>query len=143
MMGAEPTELPPAVSDAMREQADMDGPLVDYKAKGNTIEIVGTEDVGGAKAHHLKITSKAGRVQHLFIDVERGVEVKSISEADMGEGMTKIETMLSDYRPVEGILVPFTMRVNGGPGGAVSMTIDKVEFNVPLDDAMFKRPGKS
>ncbi len=142
MVGAEATELPAAATEAMKDQAEFDGPLMDYKAKGNTVELVGTEAVGGAKAYHLKITKKSGQVQHLFIDVARGVEVKSISEVDMGAGVTRVETELSDYRTVDGILVPFTMRVTGGPAGAVSMTVDKVEFNVAVDDAIFKMPNK-
>lgn len=135
-------DLPPQQVDAMREQADMDGPLIDYKAKGNTVEVVGTEDVGGVKAHHLKVTSKTGRVQHLYIDVARGVELKNVSELDMGAGLTKVETELSDYRVVDGILVPFSMRITGAPTGQMTMTVDKVEFNVVTDDKIFKRPGK-
>jgi len=136
------TEMPAAATESMKDQADFDGPLVDYKAKGNTVELVGTEDVGGVKAHHLKITKKNKQVQHLYIEAARGVELKSVSEVDMGAGMTKVETELADYRTVDGILVPFTMRVTGGPTGAVSMTVDKVEFNVAIDDKTFKIPGK-
>lgn len=140
--GPTATELPAPAAEAMKDQADFDGPLVDYKAKGNTVELVGTEDVGGAKAYHLKITKKNKQVQHLYIEVARGVELKSVSEVDMGAGMTTVETELADYRAVDGILVPFTMRVNGGPAGPVSMTVDKVEFNVAVDDKVFKIPGK-
>lgn len=142
MMGAGAQDMPQAMADSMRDQADFDGPLVDYKAKGHTVELVGVEDVGGMKAHHLKITKKGGQVQHLYIDVDRGVELKTVSEVDMGEGKTRIEQTLSDYRAVDGILVPFAMRVSGGPGGDVSLVVDKVEFNVALDDATFKRPVK-
>jgi hypothetical protein len=135
-------DLPAQQVDVMREQADMDGPLIDYKTKGNKIEIIGIEDVGGVKAHHLKVTSKAGRVQHLYVDVARGVELKNVSELDMGAGLTKVETELSDYRAVDGILVPFSMQITGAPTGPMSMTVDKVEFNVVVDDKIFKRPAK-
>jgi outer membrane lipoprotein-sorting protein len=142
MAGDQASELPAAATESMRDQADFDGPLADYKAKGNTIEIVGIEDVSGVKAHHLKITKKNGKVQHLYIDVARGVEVKSVSEIDMGAGMMRVETELSDYRTVDGFLVPFAIRVTGGPTGSVSMTVDKVEFNVPVDDSTFRMPAK-
>lgn len=142
MAGPDATELPAAATASMKDQADFDGPLMDYKAKGTTVELVGTEEVAGVKAHHLKVTKKGGKVQHLYIDAARGVELKSVSEVDMGDGLTKVETELSDYRAVDGILVPFTMRVNGGPAGPVSMTVDKVEFNVAVDDKIFKIPGK-
>jgi hypothetical protein len=39
---------------SLMEDADIDGPLVDWKAKGSTVEYLGTEDVDGTQAHKLK-----------------------------------------------------------------------------------------
>ena len=62
--------------DALKNQADaMDGPLVDYKEKGTTIELLGTEEVGGPKAYKLRITRKDGEAQTLYIDTATGLEV--------------------------------------------------------------------
>ena len=142
MMGSnDATELPAAVADSLREQADFDGPLVDYKAKGNAVELVGDEALNGTKVHHLKLTRKDGKTTHYYLDAATGVEMKVISETDLGTGPMKIETELSNYQTVDGILVPMAIR-QSAPTGPVSITIDKVEFNVALDDALFKMPGK-
>ena len=142
MMGSDAaTEVPGPVAESLKEQADFDGPLVDYKAKGFTVELVGNEDLNGAKVHHLKLTKKDGKSTHFYIDVATGVELKVTSEADMGTGPMTIETELSDYRAVDGILVPMSIKQNS-PNGAVSITVDKVEFNVAIDDKLFKMPGK-
>lgn len=135
------TEVPAAVADSLKEQADFDGPLLDYKAKGHTVELVGNEDLNGKKVHHLKLTRKDGKATHFYIDTETGVEAKVVSEADLGTGPMKIETELDNYQAVDGILVPMTIRQNAATG-PVLITVDKVEFNVSVDDATFRMPGK-
>ena len=78
---------------------------------------------------------------HYYIDAATGVELKVVAEADLGTGPMTIETELSNYQPVEGILVPMSIKQNS-PQGAVTITVDKVEFNPALDDKMFRMPGK-
>jgi hypothetical protein len=144
MMGTEvPQELPPALSESMKNTSDFDGPLVDYKAKGNTIELVGKEKVGTKDAYHLKVTVKGGQVQHYFLDTTTGMEIKKTIEVDPGSGEKQtLETEMTDYQQVDGIMVPKTIKqlMNGNP--VVQMVIDKVEFNSVPDDAFFKMPKK-
>ena len=84
---------------------------------------------------------KGGKVTHYYIDAATGVELKVVAEADMGTGPMTIETELSNYQPVDGILVPMTIKQNS-PQGAVVITVDKVEFNPAIDDKIFRMPGK-
>src|SRR5205814_897760 len=51
---------------ALVEDAEMDGPLVDWQAKGNAVEYLGTEDVDGTPAHKLKVTRKRVRTPKAF-----------------------------------------------------------------------------
>jgi len=142
MMGSDaPTEVPAAVADSLREQADFDGPLVDYKAKGHAVELVGNEDLNGTRVHHLKLTKKDGKTTHFYIDADKGVELKVVSQADLGQGPMTIETELSNYQLVDGILVPMAIRQNASTG-PVSITVDKVEFNVEIDEKLFRMPGR-
>ncbi|MBK8725852.1 MAG: hypothetical protein IPL96_07275 [Holophagaceae bacterium] len=53
----------PMTADEIKDsevQADMDGPLVDYAAKGHKVEYLGTESVEGGTAHKLRVTYKNG-----------------------------------------------------------------------------------
>ena len=59
MMSGQVREITGPEAQATREQADFDSPLVDYRAKGNTVELVGPETVDGVKVYHLKVTTKA------------------------------------------------------------------------------------
>lgn len=119
----------------IREQSAFDGPLVDYKERGAKVELVGTEALGNAKVFHLKMTSKAGQIQHVYIDTTTFLEVKLVSE-EMG----RLEQELMDYRDVNGIKVPFHIRVTQNGVVQTEIRIDKVEFNIKVDDALFRLP---
>jgi outer membrane lipoprotein-sorting protein len=139
---AAPQEVTGPQADAVRGQSDFDGPLMDYKAKGHTVELVGKETVAGTAVHHLKLTKKDGQVEHYYISVDSGLEVKRAAEVDMGGTKRRLESELSDYKSVDGMMVPHAMKqsIDGAP--VMSMRIDKIEFNPPLDDALFRMPKK-
>jgi outer membrane lipoprotein-sorting protein len=127
--------------DSLRSQADMDGPLVDYKTKGTTVELVGTETVEGKKTNKLKITRKDGQSQELFLDADTGLEVKAISQVvRQGQTLT-VESYFSDYRAVSGLTMAHTIRQKM-MGQDVAFTVNKVEILPEVDDAIFKMPGK-
>ena len=84
MMGGSPQALTGAAANMAMDSADLEGPLVDYKQKGHTIELVGTEAIDGKPAHHLKITRKTGTVQHLYLDADTGLERKTIIALEQG-----------------------------------------------------------
>ena len=128
-------ELAGPEGDAIREQSDFDGALLEYRAKGHTVELVGTEALGATKAHHLKVTRKGLPAQHFYIDVETGVELKITTEAGTGPA-TDME--FSDYRTVNGVRVPHLIRIMQNGGLLGELRVAKVEFNVPIDDALFK-----
>jgi outer membrane lipoprotein-sorting protein len=145
MMGGDaPQAMPAAAADMMKNSADFDGALIDYKSKGRTIELVGKEKLGDRDVYHLKVTMKGGQVQHYFIDAESGLELKTSSEVDMGMGGAKqtLDTEMSNYKQVNGIMLPHTVKqfINGKP--TVEMTVTTVEFNAPIDEAIFRMPDK-
>ena len=124
-------------SEMIRDQSDFDGsPLVNYKEKGGRLELVGTEALETAKVFHLKLTNKNGQAQHIYIDTGTYLDAKMVSESPMG----MVEQELMDYRDVEGIKVPFHIRVKNNGVIQTEIKVDKVEFNVKVDDVMFRVP---
>jgi hypothetical protein len=102
---------------------------------------VGREKRDGKDVFHLKVTKKGGPPQDYYLDAATGLEqAVSVTVAPGGKNTT-ITTELGDYREVDGRMVPFSIRqlVNGTVNA--STTIDKVEFNVPADDALFRMPS--
>jgi outer membrane lipoprotein-sorting protein len=135
-----PQELTGPQADITKDQADFDGPLMDWKAKGHTLEFVGTEEVGGAKAHKLRLTRKSGQVQYMYLDAESGIDLKTTVQVPQGATTMTVETEMADYRPVDGIMMPHALKtsINGTPTG--SIVVEKIELNVPVEEALFKMP---
>jgi len=137
---------PEAMSgDALKEfkdQADFDGPFIDYAKKGNKVELLGKTDVEGTPTYKVKLTTKEGNETTVYIDAETFLEVKMEAKRKMQGQEIEGETTLGNYQEVEGLLIPFSieMKAKGAPAGQ-TITIDKAEINVDLEDASFKMPA--
>lgn len=123
-------------------QGDLDGPLVDYAAKGHKVEYVGKETVEGSPAHQLKVTLKNGDTQTYFLDADSFLEVKQTTKRKIRDQEIEAETFFSDFREVAGVLFPFAIEqgMKGMPQRA-KIIVDKIEPNVPLDPALLKMPA--
>jgi len=142
-MGKKDPELMPAdETKEMQEEADIDGPLVDYKAKGNQVELVGKENVEGTPAYKLKVTLKNGNVKYMYLDADSGLQIKEEEKRIMHGSEQETEASLGDYREVNGVMFPFAIEngIKGSPQKE-KITIEKLEINVPLDEASFKMPA--
>ena len=64
--------------------------------------------VEGQGTYRLKVTSKQGHEQHIWIDGSTFLEAKMEGNPRHFDGqMRKVETYLRDYRRVEGVMLPF------------------------------------
>ncbi len=57
-------------------QAELDGFLVNYAAKGTQIELAGMEEVEDRDTYKLKLTTKNGQSTHVWIDAQTFLEAK-------------------------------------------------------------------
>jgi len=120
------------------QQANMDSPLWDYKAKGNNIELTGTTDDGSA--YMLKLTTAEADDMTICISKETSLISKVIS-IQMSQGMeTEIEMDMKDYKTVKGIPVAHYMATKVGGQVMSTITFESVEFDKPLDSALFGKP---
>jgi outer membrane lipoprotein-sorting protein len=130
----DPVALTGPEEELSRDQATFDSPLVDYKARGTTVELVGTEDAAAKKVHHLKVTSKTGRVQDIYIDASTGLQTRVVTQTYQGA----VDQTFSDFKEVDGVKMPFTIRTQVGTIGLIDIKVVKAEINPPLDDSLFK-----
>jgi len=130
-------------ADLARAQAEFDSVLLDYKEKGHRVELVGKETDEGHAVYHLRVTRKGGEVQQYFLDADTGIERKITSTLKGPAGETATATIeFGDFREVNGLMAPFTIK-NILDGRLISqVTVSKVEFNVPVDDTLFQMPSK-
>lgn len=137
----DPEPMPSEMLKNMEEQADVDGPFIDYKAKGSTIELLGKEKAEGADCYKLKLTLKSGDTRTYFIDAENFLEVRVDAKTTVRGTETESDTILGDWKEVAGMMMPFSM--DAGQKGAPArqkITLEKIEVNPALDDARFKMP---
>ena len=140
---AEPFTAEEAKSEAGR--ADMDGPLLDYAAKGTKVELAGVEAVEGHDAYKLKLTAKNGTVQHIWIDAQSFLDVKVEGIPRKMDGRVRTVSIYQrDFRSVQGLMIPFVYEtaVEGFPQ-THKMTIQTVTVNRALDDSRFAKPQAS
>jgi hypothetical protein len=127
----------------IRGQADIDGPLMDYKAKGSTVELIGKEKIDGGDAYHLKVTLKDGSLREMYLDASTFLVSKILVKTTMQGAEVELESNATDYRQVDGVMFPFSIEQHAtsgnGPGQKISFT--KVEVNPPVQDSIFRMPG--
>jgi outer membrane lipoprotein-sorting protein len=123
------------------EQADFEGPLVDWKAKGHTIERVGSATLPDGEAHELKVTLKSGVVRHVWVDAATGLVVKTASTRKVRGRETEFEVTYGDYRETGGLRFPRLLEIGAkGRPQRLKIVVENVEINPTLDDARFKMP---
>jgi hypothetical protein len=134
-------------------QEDLDGPLVDYAAKGSSVELEGSEKVEGRDTYRLKVTEKSGHTFHVWIDAETFLETKIEGQPRRLDGTDHpVEIYFRDFRTVSGLKIPFAMetrvlpvRINAlnmrdTPVPPEQIVIEKVVVNPKLEDQLFSKP---
>ena len=121
--------------------ADVDGPLVDYKEKGHKAELVGHDSVEGTDCYKIKLSLKNGDVRYYFLDTDSFLELKIETQSSIRGTVQYSETYFGDYEEVQGLFYSFAYE-SGAKGDAnrVKLAVDKVEINVPLEDSIFVMP---
>jgi outer membrane lipoprotein-sorting protein len=139
LVSARPREITGPQADMTRQDADdFDSVLLDYKAKGRTIELVGTEPVQGVTMHRLRITAKNGQIQEIYLNADTMLESKMVMQVEQGGRKGIVALEFSNYRTIDGITIPLHIRqtFNGQP--MTEVTYDTVQFNLPMDDGLFR-----
>jgi hypothetical protein len=136
---AEP--MPADAAELSAEQADFEGPLVDWKKKGHQVELVGKAALPAGPAHELKVTLKSGVVRQVWVDAASGLIVKTASTRKLRGHDVQFEVEYGDYRPAAG--VQFARKIDIGARGRpqrLRIVVESVEVNPKLDQARFRMP---
>src|ERR1700733_13488577 len=106
-------EVEPYTPDEMKAaslESELDGPLVDYAAKGTRVESDGIEKVEDRDTYKLKLTLKSGAVIHVWVDAQTFLETKIEGQPRRLDGVYHpVEVYYRDYRNVNGLEIPFVL----------------------------------
>jgi outer membrane lipoprotein-sorting protein len=124
------------------EDADFDGPLVDYKRKGNKVEFLGMDKFEGTDTYKLKVTKTNGDIYFYYLDTDYYMPIKIDTKRLVRGAEREYETALGDYKLVNGWYQPYSIETNvKGHQDKSKIVYEKIEANVTLDDSRFAMPG--
>lgn len=129
---------PEAIPDEMikESQTDLDiqGSLIDYKAKGNKVTYLGKDDVEGTECHKLKVTHSDGKEETVYIDAANYYHIRSVEKIKANGKEVEQTSNFSNFQKLpEGIVFPMTIESGNGP-----FAIKSIEINKPVDESIFK-----
>ncbi len=130
----------------LADDAAIGGPLVDWKAKGSTLDYLGTEDIDGTEAHKLKVTLKNGDIEYVYLDPDYFLEIRTVSQLTVRGTHVESVTDYGDYEKIDGVYFPFSISSETKGGGDFSrqqLTVTKATANVPMDDSLFTFPAST
>ena len=124
------------------DEADFDGPFIDYKAKGNKLELIDKEEVVGKTAYKVKLISNSGDFSYFYFDAATYLILKWEGERKLGDKSVPWETFFHDYREQDGLKYPFLIESDApGTEQTQKITADKIEVNIPIEDSRFGKPA--
>jgi hypothetical protein len=147
MVQGKPAMRPPQLAAESRDmEGDFDGLLVDWREKGHTIELLGREEMPGGDTYKLKVTLKSGLVRIVNIDTKTYLERRHTGVLNLpGDRQFDVTISFDNWRDVDGAKFPFDIieeRTGKEPAVTLVTYTDKIELNVPLEDALFAPPSK-
>lgn len=133
-----------AASAAGRHYAGVEHPLVDYREKGSTVQLLGESEFDGRPVHVIRLARRDGFVEQFYIDHETFLINASGGAAPIhafGKDVARI-TRIADYRDVGGVLIAHRFEAAEVPSGRTlsSMQWGSIEANRPLPDDWFSPP---
>lgn len=126
-----PVALSSGMVKTLKGQADIFGPLVDFKEKAYKMELQGTEKVNDQDAYKIKVTIKENLDMTVYIGTKSFMALRTT--------LGGAETNFYDYYKVNGFMQPSTVELISRSGKA-SISDRKIEINGSIDEAIFKMP---
>jgi len=126
-----------------RSAAGLEGPLIDFRAKGSTVVLEGTEDLEGRKSYRIGVRLSTGEHQTVWVDAANFLESR-YDRAAYGPTGPKgtISVRYRDFKEVEGLALPSLIEIGGAAGSKPDqMVIERVALNPPIDDREFDGLG--
>jgi hypothetical protein len=121
--------------------ADMDGPLIQYREKGHKAELVGHDSMEGTDCFKIKLSMKNGDVRYYYLDTDSYLELKVEIQTTIRGALQESELYYGDYEQVNGIYYAFTIeQAQKGSSSRAQISVEKIEQNIPLEDANFSMP---
>lgn len=138
-----PAVEPMSASDlsTILDEADFEGPFINYQSKGNQVEYVGKVMVEGKPAFKLKLTKKTGEVMNFYFDANTYLLIRLQGTRKVDDKEVATDTFYRNYREVNDLWYPFLVEsVIPSTGESQKIIADKIEVNVAISESRFRKP---
>lgn len=125
---------------SMKEQADMEGALYNWKEKGHKAELIGKEDLEGTPVYLVKLTKANGDVDTYYIDAENYILLKTKAKVMIQGNETESESQFTNYKDINGVLMAGTITSKVKEQTVSQVVVEKTEVNIPVSDSLFVKP---
>jgi outer membrane lipoprotein-sorting protein len=136
----DPIDMPAEELKNLKEQADMDGYLIDWKAKGHVLELAGKENIEGADAYHIKVTTKDSTIRHIYLDADSYLPIFVKGKYPAQGKEIEITNSMGSYKKIGDFVFPFSTETKSEGKTIQQMLVDTIMINVPIPDSLFVRP---
>jgi outer membrane lipoprotein-sorting protein len=133
--------------DFARTEFAIDGPLIDYEAKGVSAQLDGIDMIEGRKAYRLSLTLPSGAQRKVWIDTTTNLDVRYDRPATnpLKPG-APVSVYYRDYAAEGGVQLARVIETGvgasgAGQGGSDKLVIERVIVNPKLDDGTFEPPA--
>lgn len=103
------------------------------------LQVRGTESVSGHDAYVVMAWWKGDGADRIYFDVQSGLLLRITHRIESPLGALPLQTDYEDYRDVNGLKIPFTVRVTR-VDGTTTYTWQKMEPNVAIDPGRYEKP---
>lgn len=133
--------MPEEELQAISDEADFDGPLIDYKTKGNLVALEGSGELDGKRFYQISLVRKFGGKRTYYIDASSFQVLKWTGETPLDGQTVRVQNDLSDYREVQGLNFPFEVVTTLADSPQQrKFIVEKIEINPLIDDKRFEKP---
>jgi hypothetical protein len=110
------------------------------KALYPKLEMQAAQKVGEREAYVIMATPAAGSPEKWYFDTQTGLLIRTDTERESPEGKVPVEAYLEDYKEIDGVKLPFTLR-QVLPAYSITIKVSEVKHNVPIEDSKFDKPS--
>lgn len=126
----------------MKRQVDF---FRDFKLKEqySKVNLIGREKIGHREAYVIEGLSLGNKTEKLFFDTQTGLLLRRIVLTETMLGLDPEQTDFEDYRAVDGVKLPFTVRVSFLDDNHFGTTrkLTDIRQNIPIADGTFIIPS--
>ena len=110
------------------------------KSQFESMKLENKARLSGREMNVIEGKPAKGPAEKLFFDVENGLLVRwDMARQQPKRGTVFVKVHLNDYREVDGVKVPFNVRF-AFESFSFTVKVDELQHNIPIDDAVFKKP---